>query len=83
MRFFTGQRGGELASRLTNDTAAAAAGLETIVGTILSAPVLIGFYGVLLFRTSPRLVPTLLPSWPTTCTPSSTMPGVLPLAVQK
>jgi ATP-binding cassette, subfamily B, bacterial MsbA len=56
MRFFTGQRGGELTSRLNTDTAAAAAGLETIVSTVLSAPVLIALYGYLLFRTSPRLV---------------------------
>src|SRR5205814_1430312 len=56
MRFFTPQRGGELVSRLTTDTAAAAAGLETIVGTVLSAPVLVAVYGYLLVRTSPRLV---------------------------
>ncbi len=56
MRFFTPQRGGELVSRLTTDTGAAAAGLETIVGTVLSAPVLVAVYGYLLVRTSPRLV---------------------------
>ncbi|HEV8440992.1 MAG TPA: ABC transporter ATP-binding protein [Methylomirabilota bacterium] len=56
MRFFTGQRGGELHSRLNTDTTMAAAGLETIVGTVLSAPVLIALYGYLLVRTSPRLV---------------------------
>jgi ATP-binding cassette, subfamily B, bacterial MsbA len=56
MRFFTRQRGGELVSRLNLDTGAAAAGLETIVGTVLSAPVLIALYGYLLIRTSPRLV---------------------------
>ena len=56
MRFFTGQRTGELVSRLDTDTRAAAAGLDTIVGAILSAPVLIAFYGWLLVRTSPRLV---------------------------
>ncbi len=56
MRFFTGQRAGELCSRLNTDTGAAAAGLETIVGTVLSAPVLIALYGYLLVRTSPRLV---------------------------
>jgi subfamily B ATP-binding cassette protein MsbA len=56
MRFFTGQRTGELVSRLDTDTRAAAGGLETIVGTALSAPVLIAFYGWLLVRTSPRLV---------------------------
>ncbi len=56
MRFFTGQRVGELVSRLNTDTGAAAAGLDTIVGTVLSAPVLIAVYGWLLVRTSPRLV---------------------------
>jgi subfamily B ATP-binding cassette protein MsbA len=56
MRFFTGQRGGELVSRLNTDTGAAAAGLEGIVGTMLSAPVLVAVYGWLLVRTSPRLV---------------------------
>jgi ATP-binding cassette, subfamily B, bacterial MsbA len=56
MRFFTGQRAGELVSRLNTDTGAAAGGLETIVGTVLSAPVLIAVYGYLLVRTSPRLV---------------------------
>ncbi|HYB42801.1 MAG TPA: ABC transporter ATP-binding protein [Candidatus Methylomirabilis sp.] len=56
MRFFTGQRSGELVSRLSTDTSAAAAGLETIVGTALSAPLLVAFYGYLLVRTSPRLV---------------------------
>ena len=56
MRFFTGQRAGELVSRLNTDTAAAAAGLETVVGTVLSAPVLVAVYAWLMIRTSPRLV---------------------------
>jgi ATP-binding cassette, subfamily B, bacterial MsbA len=56
MRFFTAQRAGELVSRLHVDTVATAAGLETIVGTAMSAPVLIALYGYLLVRTSPRLV---------------------------
>ena len=56
MRFFTTHRTGELVSRLDNDTRAATAGLETIVGTVLTAPVLVAFYGYLLVRTSPRLV---------------------------
>src|SRR5262249_49926478 len=56
MRFFTRQRGGELASRLNTDTAVAAAGLETIICTVLTAPLLIGFYAVLVFRTSARPV---------------------------
>ena len=56
MSFFTRHRTGELVSRLSNDTLAATAGLETIVGTLVSAPVLILFYGYLLASTSPRLV---------------------------
>jgi subfamily B ATP-binding cassette protein MsbA len=56
MRFFTRARTGELMSRLDNDTRAATYGLETIVGTVLTAPALIAFYGWLLVRTSPRLV---------------------------
>jgi ABC-type multidrug transport system fused ATPase/permease subunit len=56
MGFFTRHRTGELVSRLSNDTLAATAGLETIVGTLVSAPVLILFYGYLLASTSPRLV---------------------------
>ncbi len=54
--FFTRQRTGELVSRLGTDTNAATSGLETIVGTVLTAPVLIAFYGYLLVATSPRLV---------------------------
>ncbi|HXD97387.1 MAG TPA: ABC transporter ATP-binding protein [Candidatus Acidoferrum sp.] len=56
MSFFTRHRTGELVSRLSNDTLAATHGLETIVGTLFSAPVLILFYGYLLATTSPRLV---------------------------
>jgi ATP-binding cassette, subfamily B, bacterial MsbA len=56
MSFFTRHRTGELVSRLSNDTLAATAGLETIVSTLVSAPVLILFYGYLLASTSPRLV---------------------------
>jgi subfamily B ATP-binding cassette protein MsbA len=56
MRFFTRHRTGELVSRLDTDTHAATAGLETIAGTVLTAPVLIAIYGLLLVRTSPRLV---------------------------
>ncbi len=51
-----GSSTGELVSRLDTDTRAAAAGLEPIVGTVLTAPVLIAFYAWLLVRTSPRLV---------------------------
>ncbi len=56
MSFFNRQRTGELVSRLDTDTHAATYGLETIVGTVLTAPVLIAFYGYLLVRTSPNLV---------------------------
>jgi subfamily B ATP-binding cassette protein MsbA len=56
MRFFTQHRTGELVSRLETDTRAASGGLETIVCTALTAPVLIVFYGYLMVRTSPKLV---------------------------
>ncbi|HKX06080.1 MAG TPA: ABC transporter ATP-binding protein, partial [Methylomirabilota bacterium] len=56
MRFFTQHRTGELVSRLETDTRAASGGLETIVCTVLTAPVLIAFYGYLMVRTSPKLV---------------------------
>jgi subfamily B ATP-binding cassette protein MsbA len=56
MGFFTRHRTGELVSRLGTDTNSATSGLETIVSTVLTAPVLLAFYGYLLIRTSPRLV---------------------------
>ena len=56
MGFFSRQRTGELVSRLGTDTKSVTGGLETIVGTVLTAPVLIVFYGLLLVRTSPTLV---------------------------
>ena len=56
MGFFSRQRTGELVSHLDEDTGAATYGLETIVTTVLTAPVLIAFYGWLLVRTSPKLV---------------------------
>src|SRR5207245_236498 len=56
MGFFTRQRTGELVSRLETDTRSTTGGLETTVGTVLTAPLLIAFYGYLLVRTSPRLV---------------------------
>jgi subfamily B ATP-binding cassette protein MsbA len=56
MRFFTQHRTGELVSHLETDTRAASSGLETIVCTALTAPVLIAFYGYLMVRTSPKLV---------------------------
>jgi len=54
--FFSRQRTGELVSRLDADTEATSAGLETVVCTLLSAPLLVAFYGYLLVRTSPTLV---------------------------
>jgi ABC-type multidrug transport system fused ATPase/permease subunit len=56
MSFFTRHRTGELVSRLSNDTLAATAGLEKIVGTLVSAPVLILFYGYLLSSTPCRVL---------------------------
>ncbi len=56
MSFFTRHRAGELVSRLDADTRGATSGLETIVITVLTAPVLIAIYGYLMVRTSPRLV---------------------------
>ncbi len=56
MGFFTRQRTGELVSRLETDTRSTTTGLETIAGTVLTAPLLIAFYGYLLVRTSPLLV---------------------------
>lgn len=43
-------------SRDWTDTRSATAGLETLVGTLMTAPLLIVAYGYLLVRTSPRLV---------------------------
>jgi len=56
MSFFTRQRTGDLVSRLGTDAGATTSGLETIVCHMLTAPVLLGFYGWLLVRTSPQLV---------------------------
>ena len=56
MGFFNRQRTGELVSRLGTDTNAATIGLETIVCTLLTTPLLLAFYGYLLVRTSPTLV---------------------------
>ena len=56
MRFFTAHRTGELVSRLETDTRSATDGLETIVGTVLTTPVLIAFFGWLMVRTSPKLI---------------------------
>jgi subfamily B ATP-binding cassette protein MsbA len=56
LSFFTRQRTGDLVSRLYNDTHTATGSLESIVTTLLTAPLLILFYGFLLVRTSPLLV---------------------------
>ena len=58
--FFGRQRGGELLARLDEDTEAATEGLDTIVVTLLTAPLLIAVYGTLLVRTSPALVAVAL-----------------------
>lgn len=55
MEFFTRQRAGELVSRISSDTVATTTGLDTIVGKVLTSPVLIVFYGLLLFNTSKKL----------------------------
>jgi subfamily B ATP-binding cassette protein MsbA len=60
MSFFTRHRSAELVSRLSTDTRSATAGLETIVCTVFSAPLLIAFYAYLLARTNPRLVAAAL-----------------------
>ena len=54
--FFNRRKTGELVARLDADTRAAIQGLETVVGTLLTAPILVAFYGYLLVRTSPKLV---------------------------
>jgi len=54
--FFNRERSGELVARLNEDTRATSGGLETVTCTLLSAPVLVLFYGYLLVRTSPALV---------------------------
>ncbi len=54
--FFTRRRTGELVSRLDGDVRATTSGLETIVTTVCTAPVVILFYGFLLVGTSPTLV---------------------------
>jgi subfamily B ATP-binding cassette protein MsbA len=58
--FFTRQRTGELASRLEWDPHTATGGLESVVCTWLTAPVLVLFYGTLLLRTSPKLAAAAL-----------------------
>ena len=55
LSFFTRQRTGDLVARLYNDTHTATAGLEGIVTALLTAPLLILFYGLLLVQTNPLL----------------------------
>ncbi|RPH82160.1 MAG: ABC transporter ATP-binding protein [Candidatus Rokuibacteriota bacterium] len=58
--FFGRERGGELLARLDEDTQAATEGLDAIAVALLTAPLLIAVYGVLLVRTSPALVAATL-----------------------
>jgi ABC-type multidrug transport system fused ATPase/permease subunit len=54
--FFSRERAGELLARLQSDTRLATSGIETLSRALLTAPVLIVFYGVLLVATSLRMV---------------------------
>jgi ATP-binding cassette, subfamily B, bacterial MsbA len=54
--FFKRHRTGELVSRLEADAVSTAAPLEVVIISVLTAPVLIAVYGLLLVRTSPYLV---------------------------
>src|SRR5262249_44193581 len=56
MAFFNRQRLGELVSRVESDTRSATSGLEMVVSSAVTAPLLILFYSYLLVRTSPLLV---------------------------
>ena len=56
LRLFTRHKTGELVSRVGTDAHRAIRGLDGIVRTLLTAPLLMAFYGYLLVRTSPRLV---------------------------
>ena len=56
MSFFNRQRLGELVSRVESDTRSATSGLEMVVSSAVTAPLLIVFYSYLLVRTSPLLV---------------------------
>src|SRR5262249_58188693 len=56
MSFFNRQRLGELVSRVESDTRSATSGLEMVVSSAVTAPLLIAFYSYLLLRTSPMLV---------------------------
>jgi len=54
--FFKRHRTGELVSRLEADAVSTAAPLEVVIVSVVTAPVLILVYGLLLVRTSPYLV---------------------------
>ena len=56
LAFFNRQRTGELVSRLDEDVRATVSGVEAVVITLLTTPVLVVVYGYLMVRTSPRLV---------------------------
>lgn len=53
--FFHKERTGALISRIDKDTQATTTGLEEIVRILISTPLLITFYGILLLRTSKKL----------------------------
>jgi len=56
LRFFTTHKTGELVSQIGTEAHRAIRALDGIVRTLLTAPILVAFYGYLLVRTSPRLV---------------------------
>lgn len=56
LRFFTAHKTGELVSRVGTEAHRAIRALDGIVRTLLTAPLLVAFYGYLLVRTSPKLV---------------------------
>jgi ABC-type multidrug transport system fused ATPase/permease subunit len=60
LSFFGRQSSGELLARLDEDAQAATEGLDVIAVTLLTAPLLVAIYGVLLVRTSPPLVAAAL-----------------------
>ena len=53
--FFSKSRTGDLISRLSTDTSASISQLEYIIQQVVTFPLLIAFYGFLLFITSPML----------------------------
>ena len=56
LRFFTTHKTGELVAQVGTEAHRAVRALDGIVRTLLTAPILVAFYGYLLVRTSPRLV---------------------------